>query len=254
MVGRFLVRTYGTKSAHINWAQPRWEYMHYHSLIRRVQLSSIGVWETNGEIVGVVHPEHSMGTAYFEFDPGYASLKEEMLEYAEAHISAVHAGVRSLRIYINSRDEDFQRVASEIGYSKAGGSEPISHLAISVSLPVVTSPKGFTLKSLAKDNDLQKIDRLLWRGFDHGDEPSAGGVADREFMQSAPNFRKDLDVVVQAAGGDFVSYCGMWYEPVNAIAYVEPVATDPDYRCLGLGRAAVLEGTRTCGALGADVA
>jgi predicted N-acetyltransferase YhbS len=46
----------------------------------------------------------------------------------------------------------------------------------------------------------------------------------------------------------------MWYEPVNRIAYVEPVATDPDYRRMGLGKAAVLEGIRRCGELGAGVA
>jgi hypothetical protein len=48
-------------------------------------------------------------------------------------------------------------------------------------------------------------------------------------MQSAPNYRKDLNVVVEAPDGNFVSYCGVWYEPENALAYVEPVATDPDY-------------------------
>ena len=36
--------------------------------------------------------------------------------------------------------------------------------------------------------------------------------------------------------------------------YIEPVATDPRYRRLGLGKAAVLEGLRRCGALGARVA
>lgn len=36
--------------------------------------------------------------------------------------------------------------------------------------------------------------------------------------------------------------------------YVEPVATDPDYRRMDLGKAAVLEGIRRCGELGAEVA
>ena len=61
-------------------------------------------------------------------------------------------------------------------------------------------------------------------------------------------------IVVEAPDGRFVSYCGMWYEPVHSIAYVEPVATDPDYRRMGLGRAAVMEGIRRCGALGATEA
>ncbi len=46
----------------------------------------------------------------------------------------------------------------------------------------------------------------------------------------------------------------MWYERVNGIAYVEPVATDPDYRRKGLGKAAVLDGIRRCGDVGATAA
>ena len=57
-----------------------------------------------------------------------------------------------------------------------------------------------------------------------------------------------------APDGAFASYCGIWYEPVHRIAYMEPVATDPDYRRMGLGRAAVLEGVRRCGVEGATVA
>jgi predicted N-acetyltransferase YhbS len=46
----------------------------------------------------------------------------------------------------------------------------------------------------------------------------------------------------------------MFYEAANKFAYVEPVATDPDFRRMGLGKAAVLEGVRRCGELGATVA
>jgi len=46
----------------------------------------------------------------------------------------------------------------------------------------------------------------------------------------------------------------LWFDPVNKFGYVEPVATDPDYRRLGLGTAAVLEGIRRCAELGATVA
>ena len=60
--------------------------------------------------------------------------------------------------------------------------------------------------------------------------------------------------VVEAPDGNFVSYCGMWCEPVHAVRYVEPVATDPDYRRMGLGKAAVIEGIRRCGELGATLA
>jgi predicted N-acetyltransferase YhbS len=253
-VGRFLVRTYRTTGGHINWPQPRWEYMHYHPLIRGVDLSAIGVWEVEGEVVGVVHPEHGLGTAYFEVDPEHAALKREMLRYAEERLSASAGGVRRLGVYINDDDKDFREVASRLGYVQGDGCEPMSYLAIPKPFPAIPLPADFRLRSLADDNDLRKVDRVLWRGFDHGDQPPAGGIEDRKFMQSAPNYRKDLNIIVEAPDGSFVSYCGMWFEPVRAIAYVEPVATDPGYRRMGLGGAAVLEGIRRCGELGATVA
>ena len=82
---------------------------------------------------------------------------------------------------------------------------------------------------------------------------SSLGIEDRRKMQSGPNFRADLTIVIGAPTGDFVSFCGMWYEPVNKIAYVEPVATDPDFRRMGLAKAAIWEGIRRCAVLGATV-
>ena len=253
-IGRFLVRTYRTMGGHINWLSPRWEYMHYHPLVRGVDLNSIGVWEAGAEIVGVVHPEHSMGAAYFEIDPAYGVLKGEMLRWAEEHSGAFSGGVRRLCVYINDDDDDMRNIASERGYVKSDESEPMSHYGIPAPFPPTSLPAGFQLKSLAEDNDLRQVKRVFWRGFNHGDEPPEDGIGDIEFMQSAPNHRKDLNIVVVAPDGNFVSYCGMWYEPVHQVAYVEPVATDPDYRRLGLGRAAVLEGIRRCGERGAKVA
>jgi len=73
-------------------------------------------------------------------------------------------------------------------------------------------------------------------------------------MQSAPRFRPDLTIVTVAPNGDDASFCGMWVVPENQVAYVEPVATDPDHRRRGAGRAAVLEALRRAGTAGADVA
>ena len=253
-VGQFLVDTYRTEGPHINWLQPRWEYMHHCSGIVNVDLSTIGVWESDGEVVAVVHPEHFMGTAYFEIDPDHGALKKTMLAHAEERISAAKGEGKSLAVYINDRDDGFRAVATETGYAKTDRSEPMSHFVIPEPFPAISLPDGFRLKSLEDGNDLAKMNRLLFRGFNHGDEPPDDEIEARKFMQSAPNYRMDLNIVVEAPGGDFASYCGMWYEPANRIAYVEPVCTDPDYRRMGLGTAAVREGVRRCGEQGATVA
>jgi len=112
-VGQFLVDTYRTEGPHINWLQPRWEYMHHCSGIVNVDLSTIGVWESDGEVVAVVHPEHFMGTAYFEIDPDHGALKKTMLAHAEERISAAKGEGKSLAVYINDRDDGFRAVATE---------------------------------------------------------------------------------------------------------------------------------------------
>ena len=76
----------------------------------------------------------------------------------------------------------------------------------------------------------------------------------RRAMFDTPKARRDLKIAVVASNGEFTSFCGMFYESTGHFGYVEPVATDPRYRRLGLGKAAVLEGIRRCGALGATVA
>ena len=253
-VGRFLVETYDPAAIHVNWLRPRWEYMHYHPFIRDLDLTCIGVWEEGGGIVAVAHPEHALGPAYFQLHPDHAALKKDMLAYAEEHIAAERDGAKTLRIFVNDRDAEFQRLAADRGYEQQSGGEPMSHLPIPDPFPAIALPDGFRLQSLADDNDLLKLDRLLFRGFDHGDEPLEDGLDDRRFMQSAPNYDRDLNVVVVAPGGEFVSYCGMWIEPVHRLAYVEPVCTDPDYRRRGLASAAVREGMRRCGERGATLA
>jgi len=69
-----------------------------------------------------------------------------------------------------------------------------------------------------------------------------------------PNVDLKLKIAVVSPVGNFVSYCGMWYDPKVGYAVIEPVATDPQYRKMGLGRAVVLEGIRRVGELGAKTA
>jgi predicted N-acetyltransferase YhbS len=226
--------------------------MHSHPNLDETCLDRIGIWEDGGNIVGVAHYESVLGEAFFELHPAYFSLKPEMLSYAESHLANSQ---RVLRVFINDFDLEFENLARSRGYVREPDEDrPMSALAISQPFPAICLPPGFRLQSLAEENDLDKINRVLWRGFNHSGEPPVNGTEDRKKMQSGPHFRKDLTLVVAAPGGEYVSFCGTWYEAGHHFAYIEPVATDPDYRCLGLGKAAVLEGIRRCAELGAVTA
>ena len=117
-------------------------------------------------------------------------------------------------------------------------------------------PPGYSLISLAEDYDLGKFHRVLWRGFNHPGEPptTAEELESRRRSISGPDLNPELCIIVVSAEGEYASYCGMWYDRTTENALVEPVATDPGFRKLGLGKAAVLEAIRRCGQLGAKQA
>lgn len=258
-VDAFLTRHHQDGNLDGNWLEPAWEYMHAHPMLQSQHLAKIGLWEAAGEVVGVVHYEWQLGEAFFEFHPACRSLRSEMLAYAEDHLAGVSQrdGRRYLCAYINDNDPDFITLAQARGYIKdIEGTRPLYRLEIADPFPAIQLPPGFRLTSLAEDCDWGKVNRVLWRGFDHEGEPPADAeeLESRRRMFETPSVRPDLKIAVAAPDGSFAAFCGMFYEPVHRFAYVEPVATDPAYRRLGLGRAAVLEGVRRCVALGAGAA
>ena len=255
-VSDFLVSNFSPGNRDGNWLQPAWEYMHSHPALDESSLHKIGIWESAKGIVGVVNYESVLGEAFFQLHPSQGYLKPAMLDYAEAHLWGwTTDGQKYLHAYINDFDHELETLVRSRGYELAEDySRPISVLVIPDTVPPIDLPFGFLIKSLAEENDLRKIHRVLWRGFDHRGDPPEEDLEDRRKMQSGPSFRKDLTIVVEAPSGEFVSFCGMWYEPVNKIAYLEPLATDPDFRRMGLGKAAVWEGIRRCAALGATTA
>ncbi len=256
LINEFLRRHYQPGNRDGNWFHAEWEYAYTHPCFDESAIGEIGLWEQDGELVAAATYESRLGEAFLHTHPDYAWLKPEMLDYAEAHLSAAGPdGRKGLRVYVYDFDRAFTDEVASRGYQpEPDQHRPLSQFDIPSPFPAISLPAGYRLKSLADDNDLHKVNRVLWRGFNNPGEPPEDDIEGRRRMQSGPHFRKDLTIVVEAPGGGFVSYCGMWYDATNRFAYVEPVATDPDYRRRGLGRAAVLEGIRRCGAEGATVA
>lgn len=263
-VSDLLIRHYRPGNADGNWLEPAWEYMHGHPALDREALGRIGIWEDAGEVVAAANYESTPGEAFFQFHPAYRHLRGELLDYAEAHLAAESGnGRRTLRVFVNDFDQALQELVQTRGYHlDPGNRRPMSQLVIPDPFPTPSLPDGFRLTSLAEEPDWARVHRALWRGFNHPGEPPAGDeeLESRRRMFETATARMGLKIAAVApprvgqAVGDFVAFCGTFYEPTGRYCYVEPVATDPDYRRMGLGRAAVLEGIRRCCALGATVA
>lgn len=258
-ISKFLIAHHQPGNTDGNWLEPAWEYMHGHPYLDGSSLGKIGIWEDAGEIVAAATYESRLGEAFFEFHPSYRHLRREMLDYAENNLAGISQedSRRYLRAYINDNDPEFLEIIKTRGYEKdPEGSRMMCCFDIPKPFPDIALPDGFRLTSLAEECDWAKVHRVIWRGFDHGDDVPMDEeeLESRRRMFETPKARLDLKIAVAAPSGDFVAFCGMFHEPAGRFAYVEPVATDPDYRRMGLGKAAVLEGIRRCGALGATEA
>ena len=256
-VDQFLIEVYADGDRLHNWMQPRWEYMHAHPFIAGVPLERIAMFEDNGRLVGVAHPEDRLTFVYFQRRPGYDHILSAMFDHADRCFGGPSIMLQReiIGLFVNDFDTPLEAEAIRRGYVLLDGyQEGYSRYRLDKEITSVDLPDGFRLQSLQDENDYRKINLCLWRGFNHeGDQPEEE-VARPSVAQGAPNFRKDLTIVAVAPDGSYASYAGMWHETTNRFGYVEPVATDPAYRRLGLGRAAVLETLRRVQADGAKVA
>ena len=254
VVDRFLIDIYDADTGLVNWLQPRWEYMHSHANIENVDLHAIGLAEDDdGSISGMIHPEHAPAFCYVQVRPGCDHIKPMLVDWAEAHLGGWSRTFERdmLGIHVDATDGGLQAILRERGYVETPEwGEQHASLDLDRPVPAASVPDGFTLQSLADENDFTKINRVLWRGFNHEGPPPAAEIPGRQKAQATPNYRKDLNIVAVASDGSYVSYAGIWYVPENKVSYVEPVATDPSYRRRGLGRAVVLEAVRRTERLG----
>lgn len=183
-------------------------------------------------------------------------LLVEMLQYSLDQFSKDE----TFLLLIHDADRELQDLAGNRGFVPTQERERDSYLEIHPDALGYRLPDSFSVRSMKDDYDLYRYGEVLWKGFNHeangegeyrpGDAKL--GALHREMTR--PNVDLDLKIAVVAPNGDFASYCGMWQDADSGYALVEPVATAPEYRRMGLGRAAVLEGVRRCGLRGARTA
>ena len=249
------LRDFLLKLRNHNYLFGRWDWMITHSHLDEGSLPRIGLWEENGALVAVATYDCSLGKTFLLALKGYEPLKEEMLLYARERLQQRQGG--GLQVVIQDGDAYMQSIAARHGFYPTQKSEMDSVYEIGQGGTVYKLPSGFRVTSMAETYDLYQYGQVLWRGFNHeqnGEGPfvfKAEELPRWELEFKRPNVNLSLKVAVVAPNGDFVSYCGMWYDSRSEEALVEPVATDPAYRRMGLGRAAVLEGVRRGADLGA---
>lgn len=249
----FKVREFLVKLGYKEFTYTRWDWMTTHGYLDKSAVGKIGLWEDEGELVGIATFDCSLGDSFCLTLDNYLYLKKEMLLYAKEHLKAPD----KFGVMISDEDEAFQRIAAKLGFVGTESKESDAVFWVEETSLSYELPEGFTITSMKETYDMFRYGQVLWRGFDH----ELNGEGDfiftsedeKEFEASMKRVHVDLNlkIVVVAPNGDFASYCGMWYDSEAGFAVIEPVVTDPAYRKMGLGKAAVLEGIKRVAALGA---
>lgn len=247
----FLMRINKEEVTTPNFLWGRWVWMISRPVDDEELKNRIGIWEDEGKIVALATHELALGEAYVCVDREYNFLKEEIISYAKEKLSKDG----SLNIIIPDGDRYFQRLALNSGFRPTQHRQNVAVIDIDDELKYEL-PAGFQVVSMADNWDFCKYNRVMWRGFNHEGEPSQEeeDIDWRKTMLSSPHLIPEITVAVVAPDGNYVSHCGLWYAPGEDYAYVEPVATDPEYRKRGLGKAAIYEALFRAKNLGAKEA
>ncbi len=222
------------------------------------------LWESDrGEIIAVLNPE-GRGQAFLQVHPGFRTteLEEQMISMAEEHLTSTEAkGEQALWLFVDSHDSMRQQILKNKGYQRVEetGTQEFQHRrSLDESLPDRRSVPGYTIRALGDGLELLERCYASGLGFHNDDVHTARDNRDHpdwyRHIQSAPLYRRDLDLVAVASDGSIASFCTIWFDDVTRTAYFEPVATIPSHRRHGLGNAVMLEGLHRLKRMGCKTA
>lgn len=221
-------------------------------------------WETEtGEIAAALNPE-GKGQAYLQIHPKYrtSELEEEMIAAAEEHLKHPNReGRPRILVFADSKDSQRHEILARRGYRKVERTETnetIHIFPLANEIKEVKTPEDYTIRALG--HGLELLERCYASGlaFHHDDIQTARENRDDpswyRHIQSAPLYRRDLDLVAVAHDSSIASFCTIWFDDFTRTAYFEPVATVPKHQRRGLGRAVLTEGLNRLKAMGARLA
>jgi ribosomal protein S18 acetylase RimI-like enzyme len=247
-----------------SWHVARLEYARWHTCLNCAQVGLEEVaylWEADGELIAFEMPDGGLGEAHFCVDPTRRSteLETRMLDLAEERLAGEEAdGRRKLTVWCPAVDTLRGELLARRGYVKGDWPEHQWQRALDAPIAAVPLAEGYTIRSLGDGLELLERCYASGLGFHQGDIRVAVDNRDDPTwyrnIQTAPLYRRDLDLVAVAADGSIAAFCTIWFDDVTRSAYFEPVATVPAHQRRGLGKALLTEGLRRLQRRGALVA
>jgi mycothiol synthase len=247
-----------------SWHVARLDYARWHCCLNcaNVTLEEVAyLWEAGGQLVAFLMPDGGRGEAHLCVHPALrtAALEAEMLDAAEERLFEQREnGKHRLCVWAPDSDTLRQDLLARRGYQKGKWPEHQWRRTLDAPIPDVPLAPGYTIRPLGDGLELLERCYASGLGFHEGDIKIAVDNRDDPAwyrnIQTAPLYRRDLDLVAVAPDGAIASFTTIWFDDVTRSAYFEPVATIPAHQRRGLGKAVMNEGLRRLQRMGATLA
>jgi GNAT superfamily N-acetyltransferase len=241
-----------------SWHVARLDHWRYHFIdtchvIDSVP-SGIAIWETSdGNVVAVVT---GLGEGEFRLHihPGYltSELVVEMLFWAEDQLAVPDDEKHTVYLPVFEQDYFLQEILLRSGYTKQSGKSRHWWRDLDAPAEKVSAPEGYVVRSMGGLDEHPARSWASWRAF-HAEEPSADYDGYHSWylnFQSAPLYRRDLDIVAVTETGEIASFCTVSYDDYTRSAVCVLVGTATEHWRRGLGKAVITEGMQRVRHLG----
>lgn len=225
----------------------RWHFMKNCQSCDPLEKVTFILETASGKIAAVLHPATS-GEAFLQTHPDFrpTELEYDLLTFAEQHLAVTNAdGQRHLFVLADQDDSLRQQVLTQLGYAKHGQSIHKWRRDLADPIPETPIAPEYTIRSMGDEREFPARSWASWKAF-HPDEPDDqyDGWEWYAIIQSAPLYRRDLDIVAAASTGEIAAFCTIWYDDASRSACCVLVGTVPQHQRRGLGKAVMIEGLR----------
>ncbi len=232
---KFLKETYEETSTKRNWFPTRFENSHDE------YAEDVRIWEGEDGIVAIANPEGRF-IYYIQQHPDYAHLDDEIIRWIVSNCESKKTKKDEvIKIVSIEGNPDRDRALAENGFEKVGTAGYLRIRPEGTPVETPSLPEGFKFRIVETREDYDKLASGVRKAFGHGDWFTGNIIAQ---IRSRSFFRPDLDLMVEAPNGDIAAFCTFRVDPGSNIAELEPLATDPDYRRLGLAKSLLHEALR----------
>lgn len=253
-VRQFLIDSYSGFDRLFNWGIDRWDVLRYSSNAGgeltgdRLWERYVRIWEDDGRIVGVIHPEDG-GDLHIEIDAEYRHLESEMYGWGERHVAPPRGGDAAPATFAKTFDAHRRDVLQQRGWQAAGGAGFTRRRSLETPLPDGPVADGYTVRSLDLTHDAEGRAAVSRSVFGSKRTATLAKV-----LADAPTYRSDLDLAAFATDGTLAAHTTVWLDEINRYIVFEPVGTHAEHRRRGLASAVMAEGMRRAVASGATMA